>query len=76
MVNVALKVIPEPAEGTRTVIDTSSDLKGPAFTGQGEVNYLCGECGLMLAEGMESAAQISNMVIRCWRCESFNETRT
>lgn len=67
-------VIPEPEPETRTVLLVEQI---PAIVGQppGTVNYLCGNCGVRLAEGILNASQLQGLVIRCPRCKGHNETR-
>ncbi len=72
MPNIKLRVIPKPAEGTRSVIN----LTGPgtvAFSGHGDVVLECGNCGEPLAENVQEG-QLSNLVIRCNNCAEYNET--
>jgi phage FluMu protein Com len=68
---VKLRTIPTPAEGTRTVFE----LRGlfPAFTGKGETDLVCGNCGQVLVEGIGSDAIIKNIVIKCPKCGNYNE---
>jgi hypothetical protein len=77
--NVVLVVIPEPEPNTRSVLTRGDDPNRsltPFFTGDGDVNSLCGGCGFTLCEKMANAAQTSLLVFQCPRCEAFNETRT
>lgn len=66
---VRLKVIPEPAPQTRTVINLpeAGPVKGP-ITGQERRILLCGNCEAALMDGMP----ISNVVLKCNRCGEFN----
>lgn len=68
----ALKVIPEPDPDTRAVF---------IYDGEGTVVFrgcevglalICGSCEAHLVEGI-SRESISNIVIRCKKCGSFNE---
>ena len=71
---IRMVVIPEPAPGTRSVIN---------YQGEGTVIFrstagpttelVCGKCGAPLVVGM-TVDQIRGMVLRCKRCGSFNET--
>ncbi len=63
------KLIPEPAEGTRTVLATTVT---PLIKGEGEYSYACGKCGVLLVESV-SFGQISNIVFKCPNCGSFSE---
>jgi len=63
------KIIPEPVAGTRTVIDQKTL---PVAVSSGNLNYLCGSCGVALIQGMVGD-QFNNIVIRCPKCGKFNE---
>ncbi len=67
---VKLKIIPEPKEGTRTVL--APDGPFPALKAHGTVNYICGSCGQLLLEGMERDG-VQNIVIKCGKCGKYNE---
>ena len=76
MVNVALFVIPEPKPGTRTVLASNPTAPpGPLIANGGDNTFICGECGFTLAEHVEGG-QVQNVVLKCPRCDSYNETRT
>ncbi len=66
---IKLNVIPKPREGSRTVIESKVS---PAFKGEADVDYLCGECGAILAEKVRRG-QITNIVIHCPKCGQYNE---
>ena len=66
---IRLSVIPKPGEGVRTVIESKVS---PAFKGEGEVDYICGCCGAILAENVRQG-QIKNIVIHCPKCGQYNE---
>jgi hypothetical protein len=63
------KIIPEPAPGTRAVIDQKTL---PVAVSSGDVNYLCGTCGVLLIQGIVGD-QFNNLVIKCPKCGTFNE---
>lgn len=67
-----LRVIPEPGEGTRTILapDHAPLIRG----GGGVIDLSCGKCGTLLAVDMASRYQASNIVFKCPSCGSFNET--
>jgi uncharacterized Zn finger protein len=69
---IRLMVIPEPEQGTRSVLVYTGEgtvvMRGP-----GNVVMECGNCGVPLLEGVK-VAQIQNLVFRCPSCGSFNET--
>jgi phage FluMu protein Com len=68
---VQLRIIPTPAEGTRTVFVIQGLF--PAFSGKGETDFVCGHCGQVLVEGIGGDAVIKNIVIKCPKCENYNE---
>lgn len=68
---VSLKVIPAPAAGTRTVLEMQGAV--PAFKGTGGRDLVCGHCGQVLVEGIGSDAVIKNIVIKCPKCQKYNE---
>jgi hypothetical protein len=63
------QIIPEPSAGSRTVIDQQTL---PVAVSSGDVNYLCGSCGVLLIQGMVGS-QPNNIVIRCPKCGAYNE---
>lgn len=67
--DIRLPVIPKPAEGTRVVLE--GDAK-PLAKGTGPLNYLCGNCGETLLEGIEKG-EVTNIVLRCPYCGSYND---
>lgn len=68
---IKLSVIPEPAEGTRTVFVIQGQF--PAFSGKGETDLVCGHCGQVLVEGIGADAVIKNVVVKCPKCGDYNE---
>ncbi len=66
---IKLKIIPKPSEGTRTVIESKVS---PAFKGEGGSDYICGNCGTVLAEKIRRG-QIKNIVVYCPKCGQYNE---
>lgn len=69
MPEIRLSIIPKPHEGSRTVIESKAN---PVFKGKGEVNYICGSCGAILA-GEVRQGQIKNIVVRCPKCGQYKE---
>ena len=69
MPEIKLAIIPEPREGSRTVIDSKVS---PVFKGEGDVNYMCGACGAILAEKVRRG-QVRNIVVRCPKCGQYSE---
>lgn len=68
---IPLKVIPVPIAGTRTVFVIQGLF--PAFKGEGETDLVCGHCGHVLVEGIGSDVVIKNIVVKCPKCENYNE---
>lgn len=77
---VRLRVISEPAPGTRAIID----LRGEAFlTGQvssgtspGLLQQLCGQCDRVIVTGrphLKTDSAGNPVVLRCAQCGAFNE---
>ena len=69
MSDYILKVIPEPEEGTASVLVQKN--KVPTFKGDGEDNYLCGKCKFTICEKIKHG-QFVNIVFKCPNCESYN----
>lgn len=74
-IKLPLKVIPEPEPNTRSVLTrTNLDpflvVKGE---GAGNTDLVCGRCSQILVVGLGTGLVISNIVIKCPKCESFNE---
>ena len=66
---IKLNIIPRPREGSRAVIESKVS---PAFKGEGNVDYVCGNCGALIAEKVRRG-QIRNIVVQCAKCEQYNE---
>lgn len=73
MPRIGLRVIPEPAAGTRSVL---------AYTGEGTVvmrgsamghDYVCGACAAVLLEAVPRG-QVRNVVVKCPACGAINDT--
>jgi len=67
---IRLNVIPEPQPNTRTILAPQN---GPAIRGGGEIDFICGNCESLLAEGI-SEDQIRNIVFKCSNCGQYNES--
>ena len=70
---VKLKVVQEPEQLSRCIIHGRGSKVPPLFTGEGNINYQCAACGVTLAERVWKQS-LSNIVIQCPACQSFNET--
>ena len=65
-----MKVIPEPANGSRSVL--LSDSPGPIIEGAGPRTYQCGTCGKTLIKRIRTM-QVVDVVFKCGKCGSFND---
>lgn len=71
--HVALRIVPEPDPGTRTVLIKQGQ-DSLFFVGRDTPNsYDCGGCSAPLAVGM-SATQIQGIIFKCAKCGCFNES--
>ena len=68
-----LKIIMKPAPMTRVVM--YSEGKFPPIDGEGNINFLCGCCKTILAEHAWKLS-ISNIIVKCQSCGSYNEFPT
>jgi hypothetical protein len=79
MPNIKLKVVSTPTPMKHIVLD-SPPPGGTAFmsgegAGYGDINYVCGKCGTILIEHMNSTfdvRKVGNMQLRCAQCGSYN----
>jgi hypothetical protein len=46
---------------------------GPLFRGNGDTDYLCGDCGFVIAEGMRPGQKVIVDTATCPACEAENE---
>ena len=70
----SLRVVPEPKEGTRTVMRLKKGSEDNAFfIGKGEVDLVCGACYHVLCSKMDRIQQFENIVFQCSKCGSFND---
>lgn len=58
-----------PYDGGTAVQD---DPARPVFRGNGTFDYLCAECGNVLATGMEPEHMSKRVRIKCGRCRTVN----
>ena len=66
-----MRVIPQPAEGTRAVVVVTGGEGNPAFRSKGKHSLECGDCGRVLAEKVDRG-QIRGLVLGC-PCGAFND---
>ncbi len=69
MPTLKTRVIPKPKEGTRAVLIPKTL---PAVRGNGDTNYECGGCGVVLLERI-APGQIKGLVFQCPSCSAFSE---
>lgn len=69
MANLKLEVIPEPVDGTASIMVKTDDQ--PFFNGGGDTNLVCGKCEHLLADQIRKD-QISGLVLKCYNCGSYN----
>ena len=67
---LAMRVIPEPAPGSRAVLIPQSG--APALRGGGPLSYTCVKCGNVLLKDL-ILEQARTYVVRCGKCGAFNE---
>ena len=72
-IHIKLHVIPEPAEGTRSVLIKTNPGLVISATDAPNVVMDCGACGERLIQGCRSN-QVVNIVLRCTACGVFNES--
>jgi hypothetical protein len=58
-----------PYDGGTAVQD---DPGRPVFRGNGEHDYVCAECGNLLAQGMDAEHMGKRVRIRCGSCRTIN----
>ena len=58
-----------PIDGGTAVQD---DPDRPVFRGNGENDYVCAECGNVLATGMGLESMTKRVRIKCGRCKTVN----
>ena len=67
---LAMRVIPEPAPGSRALLIPQSG--APALRGGGPLSYTCGRCGNLLLKDL-MVEQARSYVVRCGKCGAYNE---
>jgi phage FluMu protein Com len=58
-----------PVDGGTAVQDNPDR---PVFRGNGEYDYVCGNCANVLAAGMDPAYMTRRVRVRCGRCRTIN----
>ena len=72
MARVVMRAIREgevPFDGGTAI---QEDPDRPAFRGNGPDDYVCVECGNVLAESMDAEQMTKKVRVRCGRCRTVN----
>ena len=72
MASIAMREIREgevPPDGGTAV---QEDVDRPVFRGNGPDDYVCVQCGNVLAEGMHAIQMTKKVRVRCGRCSTVN----
>ena len=72
MASIAMREIREgevPFDGGTAI---QEDPDRPAFRGNGPDDYVCVQCGNVLAEAMAAAQMTKKVRVRCGRCSTVN----
>jgi DNA-directed RNA polymerase subunit RPC12/RpoP len=70
MPSVALRVTHPPSE---TTDHRSAESVKPLFRGNGDTDYVCGNCGAVMAAGMAPNQHVIVDTARCSACGAENE---
>lgn len=70
----SMKVIPQPEEGTRSILtsDNAPVIRGKG-EGKGTLSLACGSCGAILVENVHPET-VRYIVILCPDCRKYNDT--
>ena len=72
MATIAMRRMREgevPKDGGTAI---QEDADRPVFHGNGPDDYVCVECGNLLAESMDAAYMTKKVRVRCGRCRTVN----
>ena len=69
MMRIKLEVVAGSSEEDRPVREPKAP---PLWTGNGDVDYICGNCEAVLAAKMRKG-QIKNLVLQCPSCGKYNK---
>ena len=70
MKTIKLKIIKQSKIENRTVLQPSPELDA-LIKGEGDTNYICGNCGKIIFEAINKG-QITGIVVKCPVCGEFN----
>lgn len=66
------RVLAENELAGRSVVAMTEGMLGPAMKGEGELDMLCGSCGRVIAQDIDTST-LTHLVIRC-PCGAANDT--
>ncbi len=69
---IDLKVVQKPEATSRSIVRGKGAKVPPLFVGEGNIDYLCGRCEVVLAKNIWKLS-LSNLIVQCPACESYNE---
>lgn len=67
---IKLKVIEGRPDGT---VGQPSETAGPLFRGNGDIDYVCGHCGFVIAAGLSATQHVMVERTACAACGAVNE---
>ncbi len=73
MPQIRCRVIPEPKEGTRHILKKNDNKAEPFMMGNGELDYVCGQCNYVIAENVSQGEISTDTAFQCPNCKEFNE---
>ena len=80
MVEIKCRTIPKPQDGSRPIYRKNNDkgISEKESLIQGsfgeELDYICGNCGYLLAENVSQGEIYVGIVFECPKCQAYNET--
>lgn len=81
MVDIKCRTISKPQDGSRPIYGKNNNDKGTSENEsliQGnfgeELDYICGNCGYLLAENVSQGEISVDIVFECPNCQAYNET--
>jgi phage FluMu protein Com len=72
MANVRMREIREGEVPFAAGTAVQEDPDRPAFTGNGPDDYVCVQCGNVLAESMHPVQMTKKVRVKCGRCRTVN----
>lgn len=72
-----MTVLPGLGQDVRVLLSSAEQQsQAPLYQGYGDVDLCCGDCGLVLAEGLRAPSQFSHIVLECPQCRALNRGTT